>query len=152
MWRQPWLHLRRSKDRRELFNNGIIYLTIETMIDIREYNDRGGRSPFRQWYDGLNSDAARKVTTALYRVGLGNVSNAKSVGAGVYECKINFGPGYRVYFEKRASRQSSFLAVAQNNANRTTLSLHSNGGKTTSRERSSRKKQKGSEHGFDARF
>jgi len=38
------------------------------------------------------------VTTALYRVGLGNFSNAKSVGAGVYECKINFGPGYRVYF------------------------------------------------------
>jgi putative addiction module killer protein len=70
------------------------------MVDIREYNDRGGRSPFREWYDGLSSDAARKVTTALYRVGLGNFSNAKSVGAGVYECKINFGPGYRVYFGK----------------------------------------------------
>jgi putative addiction module killer protein len=104
MWRQSWLHLRRSKDRREPFNNGIIYVTIEMMIDIREYNDRGGRSPFRQWYDGLNSDAARKVTTALYRVGLGNFSNAKSVGAGVYECKINFGPGYRVYFGKEGEQ------------------------------------------------
>ncbi len=30
------------------------------MVDIREYNDRGGRSPFREWYDGLNSDAARR--------------------------------------------------------------------------------------------
>jgi putative addiction module killer protein len=40
------------------------------------------------------------VTTALYRVGLGNFSNAKSVGAGVYECRINFGPGYRVYFAR----------------------------------------------------
>jgi|SRR5580704_6358412 putative addiction module killer protein len=104
MWRQRWLHLRRSKDRREPFSNGIIYVTIETMIDIREYNDRGGRSPFRQWYDGLNSDAARKVTTALYRVGLGNFSNAKSVGAGVYECKIKFGAGYRVYFGKEGER------------------------------------------------
>ena len=74
------------------------------MVDIREYNDRGGRSPFREWYDGLNSDAARKVTTALYRVGLGNFSNAKSVGAGVYECKINFGPGYRVYFGKEGEQ------------------------------------------------
>jgi putative addiction module killer protein len=73
-------------------------LPSERWLIIREYNDRGGRSPFREWYDGLNSDAARKVTTALYRVGLGNFSNAKSVGAGVYECKINFGPGYRVYF------------------------------------------------------
>ena len=73
------------------------------MVDIREYNDRGGHSPFREWYDRLNAEAARKVTTALYRVGLGNFSNAKSVGAGVYECKINFGPGYRVYFVQRGS-------------------------------------------------
>jgi putative addiction module killer protein len=70
------------------------------MVDIREYNDQGGHSPFRQWYDRLNAEAARKVTTALYRVGLGNFSNAKSVGTGVYDCKINFGPGYRVYFGK----------------------------------------------------
>jgi len=71
------------------------------MVDIREYQDRGGDSAFREWYDRLNAEAARKVTTAttaLYRVGLGNFSNAKSVGAGVYECKINFAPGYRVYF------------------------------------------------------
>ena len=38
------------------------------------------------------------------RVGLGNFSNAKSVGAGVYECKINFGPGYRVYFGKEGEQ------------------------------------------------
>ena len=70
------------------------------MIDIREYHDRAGRSPFREWFDKLNSEASRKVTTALYRVGLGNFSKARSVGAGVYECRIHFGPGYRVYFGK----------------------------------------------------
>jgi putative addiction module killer protein len=48
----------------------------------------------------LNAEAARKVTTALYRLGLGNFSNTKSLGAGIYECKINFGPGYLVYFAK----------------------------------------------------
>src|ERR1700731_3624194 len=74
------------------------------MVDIREYHDRGGRSPFREWNGRLNAEAARKVTTALYRVGLGNFSNAKSVGAGVYECKINFGPGYRVYFGKQGEQ------------------------------------------------
>jgi len=52
----------------------------------------------------LNAEAARKVTTALYRVGLGNFSNSKSVGAGVYERKINFGPGYRVYLGKEGEQ------------------------------------------------
>lgn len=44
------------------------------------------------------------MTTALYRVGLGNFSKTKSVGAGVYECKINFGPGYRVYFGREGEQ------------------------------------------------
>ncbi len=70
------------------------------MIEVREYRDRSGRSPFREWFDGLNAEAARKVTTALYRVGLGNFSNVKGVGSGGYECRIDFGPGYRMYFGK----------------------------------------------------
>jgi putative addiction module killer protein len=70
------------------------------MIDMREYLDRRGHSPFREWRSRLNAEARLKVTTALYRVGLGNFSNVKSVGAGVFECRINFGPGYRVYFGK----------------------------------------------------
>jgi putative addiction module killer protein len=70
------------------------------MIDIREYLDRGGISPFREWRGNLDPEARRKVTTALYRIGLGNFSNVKGVRAGVFECRINFGPGYRVYFGK----------------------------------------------------
>src|SRR5215470_16443275 len=74
------------------------------VVAIHEYRHRSGRSPFREWYDRLNAEAGRKVTTALYRVGLGNFSNAKSVGGGVYECKVNFGPGYRVYFGKEGEQ------------------------------------------------
>jgi putative addiction module killer protein len=48
----------------------------------------------------LNAEARGKVTTALHRVGLGNFSNVRGVGAGIFECKIHFGPGYRVYFGK----------------------------------------------------
>jgi putative addiction module killer protein len=68
------------------------------MVEIREYSDQNHRSPFGEWFRELNSEAARKVTAALYRMGLGNFSNVKSVGGGVLECKIDFGPGYRVYF------------------------------------------------------
>lgn len=74
------------------------------MIDLHEYHDRDGRSPFREWFDKLNPEAAQKVTTSLYRVGLGNFSNVKSVGGGVFECKIHFGPGYRVYFGRDGER------------------------------------------------
>jgi len=71
---------------------------------VSEYLDPAGRSPYARWFNDLNAQAAGKVATALYRLELGNFSNVKSVGGGVYECKIDFGPGYRVYFGKdRAS-------------------------------------------------
>lgn len=74
------------------------------MLAVREYQDRDNRSPFREWFDRLNTEAARKVTTALYRLGLENFSNVKGVGSGVFECRIDFGPGYRIYFGKDGSR------------------------------------------------
>jgi putative addiction module killer protein len=70
------------------------------MIDVREYLDRQGRNPYKVWFDRLNPQAAAKVATALTRLALGNVSNVKGVGSGVFELKIDFGPGYRVYFGK----------------------------------------------------
>jgi putative addiction module killer protein len=63
-----------------------------------EYLDPSGRSPFRRWFDGLDPQAAAKVTIALSRLGLGNLSNVKGVGGGVLEMRIDFGPGYRIYF------------------------------------------------------
>jgi putative addiction module killer protein len=74
------------------------------MIDVREYNDRDGRSPFADWFDRLNAQAAAKVATALTRLAGGNFSNIKGVGSGVFEFKIDFGPGYRVYFGKDGER------------------------------------------------
>ncbi len=62
--------------------------------------DSSGRSPFARWFDGLNAPAAAKVATALTRIEAGNFSNVKGVGSGVFECRIDFGPGYRVYFGK----------------------------------------------------
>jgi putative addiction module killer protein len=50
-------------------------------------------TPFAQWFKGLDAIAAAKVGTAFYRLEQGNFSGAKSVRGGVYECKINFGPG-----------------------------------------------------------
>lgn len=68
------------------------------MIDVREYTQDDGGSPFANWFNRLSAQAAAKVTTAVTRLAAGNFSNVKGVGSGVFECKIDFGPGYRVYF------------------------------------------------------
>src|SRR2546421_12222360 len=62
------------------------------------YLDRSGRNPFALWFDGLDPRAAAKLTIAVARLEQGNLSNAKSVGGGVLEYPIDFGPGYRIYF------------------------------------------------------
>ena len=68
------------------------------MIALREYIDANGTNHFTRWFDALNAQAAVKVRTYLARIENGNVSQVKSVGGGVSECRIDFGPGYRVYF------------------------------------------------------
>jgi putative addiction module killer protein len=61
-------------------------------------------APFGRWFNNLPAVAAAKVTTALARVEGGNFSNVKGVREGVLECRIDFGPGYRVYFAKDGDR------------------------------------------------
>jgi putative addiction module killer protein len=64
-----------------------IYLTVD------------GKSPFSEWLDGLRDIKARaKIRVRIDRVSLGNFGDCRPVGHGVMELKIDFGPGYRVYF------------------------------------------------------
>jgi putative addiction module killer protein len=69
-------------------------------VEILEYLEPNGLSRYADWFDGLSPPAAAKVTIALTRLAQGNFSNAKGVGSGVYEYRIDFGPGYRIYFGK----------------------------------------------------
>ena len=68
------------------------------MLEVRYYEAADGSSPFANWFAELDAAARAKVTRALARIEQGNLSNVKSVGEGVLEYKIDFGPGYRVYF------------------------------------------------------
>lgn len=68
------------------------------MIEIREYIDDRGRSPFGQWFNGLDAGEASSVRTSLARMEAGNLSDVRGVGRGVLERRINVGPGYRIYF------------------------------------------------------
>jgi putative addiction module killer protein len=70
------------------------------VLDVREYVDAKGRSPYAAWFENLNAQAAAKITTAVTRISLGNFSSVESIGSGVFEYKLDFGPGYRIYFGK----------------------------------------------------
>src|SRR5271169_4933073 len=82
----------------------VSYVLPLSMIEVREYLDQSGHNPFAAWSDRLNREAAAKVAAALARIQQGNLSNAKGVGAGVHEYRIDFGPGYRIYFGKDGDR------------------------------------------------
>jgi putative addiction module killer protein len=73
------------------------------MLEIRYYVAPGGAQPFAEWFADLEPVARAKVTRAVARMEQGNLSNVKPVGEGVLEFRIDYGPGYRIYFGRDGS-------------------------------------------------
>ena len=74
------------------------------MIEVRDYIDASGRIPYRDWVASLDASVRARVIASVLRMEMGNFSAAKGVGSGVYELRLDFGPGYRVYFGKDGER------------------------------------------------
>ena len=68
------------------------------MNEVLQYVRDDGRCPFADWFERLDDLAAAKVAAAVERMSSGNFGDHKSVGRGVIERRINYGPGYRIYF------------------------------------------------------
>ena len=69
------------------------------LIRVEEYVPEDGSNPYKKWFDSLDPQSAAKLTTAKLRLELGNTSSVKWF-AGMGECVIDWGPGYRVYLAK----------------------------------------------------
>jgi len=68
-------------------------------MELREFLTETGRNPFRKWLHSLRDIRARaRIRVRLNRVRLGNLGDCKPIGEGVMELRLDFGPGYRVYF------------------------------------------------------
>lgn len=67
-----------------------------SIIKVQEYLKEDGSSPYQEWFDSLDAQAAAKVTVAKSRLELGNTSNVKWFD-GIGEYKIDWVPGYRIY-------------------------------------------------------
>lgn len=75
------------------------YNVLVPTYQLREYLTKDGRSPFSDWLTQLRDIRARaRIRTRLDRVSLGTLGDYVSVGDGVFELRIFYGPGYRVYY------------------------------------------------------
>ena len=69
------------------------------MIEIRRYVTRTGKDPIGDWLAELKDRRARaKIAIRIARVATGNFGDSKRLSQGLYELRIDFGPGYRVYY------------------------------------------------------
>jgi putative addiction module killer protein len=66
---------------------------------------------YNDWFEGLRDRQARaRIAVRVDRLGFGNPGDVKPVGAGVSEMRIDYGPGYRVYFAQRGNTTLLLLA------------------------------------------
>ena len=79
-------------------------------MDIKYYEANNGKSPFLNWQKKLGRVARAKIRTYLNRLRLGNFGSCKSLRGNLYEIRIHYGPGYRVYFGKKDSELVLVLA------------------------------------------
>ncbi len=69
-------------------------------LTVREYLTADGKSPFRGWLDSLTVAVRARIQARVLRFEMGNLGDHKSVRGGVWEARVMFGSGYRIYFGK----------------------------------------------------
>jgi len=73
-----------------------------TPKEVVAFRTRNGQVPFEEWLDDLDDKrAVARVLARLARVRRGNLGDCKPVGEGVSELRVDYGPGYRVYFGQK---------------------------------------------------
>jgi putative addiction module killer protein len=72
---------------------------MDSRMELRRYLTRSGRDVFGEWLSGLKDYRTKaKIVARIDRLSLGNFGDCKSLGNGLFELRINWGPGYRVYY------------------------------------------------------
>ena len=69
-------------------------------LTIREFLTAEGRSPFRDWVENLEITVRARVQARVLRFETGNLGDCRAVGGGVWEARLMFGPGHRIYFAR----------------------------------------------------
>jgi putative addiction module killer protein len=102
-------------------------------FEVREFVENG-RSPYAEWHDALDSVTAERVDRYMLRLEQGNFGAARFLCDGVFELRLDFGPGYRVYFGREGAPSSFCWAAAANDGRTPTLPQRWNGGSDTNKQ------------------
>ena len=79
-------------------------------VNVREYETADGKIPFREWLATLDRAIRARIQARVLRFEAGNLGDHRSVGAGVREARVMFGPGYRIYFGRDGTSLVLLLA------------------------------------------
>jgi len=85
--------------------------------EIRFYQKPNGKEPFSEWFKSIKDIKIRAhLKNRFERVCVGNTGDCKAVGDGIFEIRIHYGPGYRVYFAEKGGYFILFLIGGTKNS------------------------------------
>jgi len=83
-----------------LYDNYIGIEGCRMTLSIREYQREDGIIPFREWLKERDPTTKARIQARIFRFEQGNLGDHKHLGKGIWEARLDFGPGYRLYFGK----------------------------------------------------
>lgn len=88
-------------------------------MNIRIYRDENGNEPFEQWLSSIrDTRTSARIDNRLKRVRLGLLGDQRSIGEGMFEFRLDFGPGYRIYFRRIGREEILLLTGGDKNSQR----------------------------------
>lgn len=97
---------------------------IAESIELEFFQSEAGKLPLREWLDHLKDKQGKyKIWARIERIRLGNFGDCRSVGQGVMELKIDFGPGYRIYFSQMGNKLIILLHGGDKNSQKKDIAL-----------------------------
>lgn len=78
--------------------------------EVAVFQDRSGERPYLEWLDSLDWKTQERILARVARMKHGQFGDCKSIDPGLYELRLFFGPGYRVYFGEHRKRTVLILA------------------------------------------
>ena len=75
------------------------FITYNVCMVVKIYRNGRGNEPFTEWLESIRDRGTQaRIRNRLRRIELGNPGDHRSIGEGVFELRLHFGPGYRIYY------------------------------------------------------